>query len=413
MDREKACGKIQKETSGTSSKLIEINENLSQYIRTERNIWSVLSDNLDADSYGGMYMKDGKLHIKVIKPLVQNLINKINLYVPENFKRFQDNIVLEYDAIYSFDQLEAAVDNLWKAVTDNKLELISTAICQKLNGIIVEAENWTEDKKTLVSEISGINMTNLKFEYSDGIFDSQQQIPENNNIKAALTDAMPGSLIINQGNSRRYSLGAGVWYQYKLRDTGEKIKKYGWITAGHNCSNKDKFTMSIYNLGKVSYVATAETVKDDYSTIDAAIIDETSITQVDYSLETYNGKLIVDTDRPIQDEPVHVLGGMSALLQGKITSTSYTINWNGDAPGLYKRMIKTNIVSQGGDSGAPLLRLNSDGTYTLLGILKGRQGSDNLSIFSAWRYIAGGDFVWIDDDMFVYFEVGLYPETTK
>lgn len=393
---------------------IEMNENTFRNIRSERDIWSVLSDNLTPDSYGGMYMKNGKLHIKVITPKVQDILAKATLYIPEKFEQFQDNIILEHDAIYSFSQLETAMDNLWKDESSSELELIGTAICQEINGIIVEATQWTENKKALVSKVSGIDMAHLKFENAENIFDIQTQIPEENmSVKASLTDAMPGSLIVNQGNNRRYSLGAGVWYEYRDRDTWDVIKKYGWITAGHNCSKHDKFTMSTYDVGKVSYIVTAETVKEDDITIDAALIDESSITQVDYSLETYNGKTIVDTGKPIEGEPVEVLGGMSALLKGKIISTSVTINWTGDAPGLYKRMIKTSIVSQGGDSGAPLLRLNSDDTYTLLGILKGREGTGNLSIFSSWKYIAGGDFVWIDDDKFVYFNVDLYPDGTK
>ncbi len=44
---------------------IEMNKNTFRNIRSERDIWSVLSDNLTPDSYGGMYMKNANYILKL------------------------------------------------------------------------------------------------------------------------------------------------------------------------------------------------------------------------------------------------------------------------------------------------------------------------------------------------------------
>ena len=50
-------------------------------------------------------------------------------------------------------------------------------------------------------------------------------------------------------------------------------------------------------------------------------------------------------------------------------------------------MIKTDIETAKGDSGGPLVRTLDNGQYTLLGIVKGRESSDNQAIFTAWSSI--------------------------
>ena len=50
-------------------------------------------------------------------------------------------------------------------------------------------------------------------------------------------------------------------------------------------------------------------------------------------------------------------------------------------------MIKTDIETQKGDSAGPLLRTLDNGQYTLLGIVKGRELSDDQAIFTAWSSI--------------------------
>ncbi len=399
-----------KEREVTLTVPTEIDEKVTAYVQNERDVWSVISGNVDKDDYGGMYIEDEELHIKTMNSNVETLIDDISLYTPRSVNGFEKNIILDDDAVYSIAQLEAATDRLWTAFRNDEINIVATAIDEKLNGIIVEATEWTNETKTLAEDILGIDSSHLVFETVDGVFDEES---ENSSAQASLStrsslaDAMPGSLIHNKDTNRDYTLGAGICYETKNRESLKVTTKYGFLTAAHNCNVDDLFYMGNYKVGAVKFLATAENARNGYGTLDAAVIRETNKTAVNYSLNTYNGKIILNAAGPIQGETAYMIGGISGLKSGKITSVKYEVNWTGDAPGFYRFMVKTTIVSASGDSGAPLLRLNNDGTYTLLGILKGRESSDNMAIFTSWDCLER-EFSR-SYDKYKYFKIFLWP----
>ncbi len=130
-----------------------------------------------------------------------------------------------------------------------------------------------------------------------------------------------------------------------------------------------------------------------YATTDAAIIYKDRNSEVDFSLGTFNNKVVLNTGEAEEDEEVYMIGGYSGLLKGKVLNSNYRINnWTGQGPEQYRHMIKTDISSINGDSGGPLLRERNGNSYTLLGILKGRE-SDNQAFFTSWNSIEN-DLVW-------------------
>lgn len=139
-------------------------------------------------------------------------------------------------------------------------------------------------------------------------------------------------------------------------------------------------------MGFVDFINIGVIGSNDYAYADiAAIYRPKNESEVRYTNKTANGKYIVKAATAKKGEDVCVLGGKSGIIYGEIISTNYTCKWTG-GQGTYKKMIKTNIESNEGDSGAPLVRIMDNGDYALLGILKGVEGDDE-AVFTSWSSI--------------------------
>ena len=65
-----------------------IDERIATFVQDKKDMWSVLSKNLNESDYGGKYVKDGVLHIKIInQDNVSETIKKILEFVPQKIKK--------------------------------------------------------------------------------------------------------------------------------------------------------------------------------------------------------------------------------------------------------------------------------------------------------------------------------------
>ena len=351
-----------------------ISSAIGNYVESEDDIWSVIANNLDGDEYGGMYVLDGILHIKTVgsESVVEDKINEILAYVSRKLRTSTNNIIIETDALYTIAELEDAIDKLWTACDDGLLDIVGMGTLDDMNGILVEAPEWTNEKKRLVSDITSFDFDHIDFKVNDGDFRDL----------AGYDIGTPGITIENDMSGSRYSLGVGVYYEINGDTTGE----YGWITAGHGCADGDHFYLERNYMGFVDFINIGVIGSNKYAYADVAAIYRPEIdSEVIYTNKTSNGKYIVKTSTAIKGDSVCVLGGKSGIINGEIISANYTCKWTG-GQGTYKKMIKTDIQSKAGDSGAPLVRIKNNGDYELLGILKGVE-SDNEAIFTSWDSI--------------------------
>ena len=354
-----------------------LNDDVETFLQVESDVWSVLSANLNEDDYGGMYIEDGVLHIKTKKEQkVQSLVSQVKGYVPAKLRSATQEIVFENDCIYTMSELDVACEKIWNAKKNGKVDVVGIGTDEKLNGLIVEAPEWNDEKKQAISEITGMDMEHLKFEISVGNFED-----------TALNSAMAGSNLHCDENSTRSTLGCGVYYEIEGisdEDNGD----YGWITSAHGYEDGNDIYMLNYYMGFIDFINLGPMNDNDYVYADVAVIYKPKKSEVEYDMKVCGtDKLIMNTGKAIQGEKVTMYGDKSGRKEGEVLSANYECDWNGAGAGIYRRMIKTDIETQKGDSGGPLLRTLDNGQYTLLGIVKGIEGSDNKAIFTSWKSI--------------------------
>lgn len=340
-----------------------------------------------------------------------NIITKGEL---DNISKSDGLIVLENDSKYSYNDFLNAKEKLWEAVYNGDIDLIGSGLRQKSNCLYVEAKEWDDAKEQQVSKITGIDMDNLIFEVSQGFgeYDSTPTDKDENSFVQStgydLNDARPGDLITK--DNMEYTIGTGIYY--KLKHGGGS--GYGWLTAGHHVKPGDKFYMSNYYMGKAKYVNCGPFRGNTSAWIDATIIKKDANTKVDFSMELPDGKVLLNTGEAIEGDKVKLAGGVSGIKSGIVTDANYDTYWPGDdgREVRYKLMIKTNIVSQKGDSGSPLLKLTSKGSgYSVIGILKGLKNGES-SVYTSWEQLEG-DMVAnpdsSDSDDFETIKIYLWP----
>ena len=352
-------------------------DDVETFLQVESDVWSVLSANLDEDDYGGMYIEDDVLHIKTKKEQkVQSLVSQVKGCVPAKLRSATQKIVYENDCVYTMSELDTACDKIWNAEKNGEVDVVGVGTDEKLNGLIVEAPEWNNEKKQTISDVSGIDMEHLTFEISEGNFEDM-----------ALNDAMAGDKIHGDESGAESSLGCGVYYEIEgLSDEGDG--DYGWITSAHNYVDGEDIYLWSYYMGRIDFMNIGPVNGNNYAYADVAVIYKNKKSEVEYNMKVCGtDKLIMNTGKAVQGEDVRMYGATSGHKDGEVISANYQCKWNGEGAGTYRRMIKTDIETAKGDSGGPLVRTLDNGQYTLLGIVKGRESSDNQAIFTAWSSI--------------------------
>lgn len=336
-----------------SSKMIALNDEYSSII-----------DNLDESEYGGLYLDGDVLHIKPVESnSTKREINGLNEKKLSSSNNI--NIVIDDVAKYTYKELEEAKDKVFDAADD--LEIVSAGISNKNNAIVIGAEDWNEEKKEAVIKTAGIE--NVIFETqeiqnsdSDNTKDTKYNLSSNYNAKATY-DIYVGDDIENSsmsGATAHSTLGACAIID----------GKEGYITSGHYNEIGDIFYSYSRRLGVVSKV--------NYGgSVDAAFIEKDSSSKYpltdDLRLSnslTRTGRLTT-SGRPVLEGAVICWGFGSGYRVAIVEDTSYSWKINGTR---FKNLIRTDLGSEPGDSGGPVVIYKGNDRYSLVGIWKGDDG---------------------------------------
>ena len=173
--------------------------------------------------------------------------------VPSKLSSATQKIVYENDCVYTMSELDTACDKIWNAEKNGEIDVVGIGTDEKLNGLIVEAPEWNDEKKQTISEISGIDMEHLIFEISEGNFED-----------TALNSAGAGSNLHCDETGTRSTLGCGIYYEIEgLSDEG--YGDLGWITSAHNYEDGSEIYMWDYNMGFIEFMNIGPVNDNDYA----------------------------------------------------------------------------------------------------------------------------------------------------
>lgn len=137
-----------------------------------------IAELIDDSDYGGMYMKDEMLHIKLFPDDIKTMKHIKKLAEYNGYKEFDAAAVIEFDAVYSLYDLKKAMDKLCCAEYDGLIDIAGVGINEAANGLLIDASEWTEEKKKLASEISGIDSDYLEFRENSGFVPGETALKE-------------------------------------------------------------------------------------------------------------------------------------------------------------------------------------------------------------------------------------------
>lgn len=360
-------------------------------VYTREDVYGVLTSNLDPNSHGGFYMQDGVLHINVID---ENLVtqelysttNKINRTLKSlrssdtnmiSAKEFSDatnEIVFDQSVKYSYAELQNAVDNLEPFMED--LDICTIAVLDDKNTIQVGALNIDEDFRNKVSEIVKMDVEDILFFVHSGKFDDMEANIMNNTQQeeirtSAIVDVQPGAQIQRNDINSYYTNGIGIY--------DSEFDVHGYITAGHSVSVGDYFKY-LYP-GKPLMGTVYDVI--NLSNKDIALINNTT-NATRPVLNTQNGKIVLSSASPIVGNKVNVIGSDSGVTSGNIQPVNVSVHHSGQT---WSKMIQYSNSTNPGDSGAPVLRVNSNGSYSIVGIHKGTADDLTNAVGTNWDAI--------------------------
>lgn len=176
-----------------------------------------------------------------------------------------------------------------------------------------------------------------------------------------------GAAINDTTQGKGFSFGSMI----KWNSTG----KYGFLTASHGSVQVgDTFKYSGTEIGSV-------VTSTNSSSIDAALIERTNNSYVGSTLNGDAGMVCTKSGSPIVNETVTMFGRTTGSSTGTILATDYSV-------GSYTGLIKTDCVSQSGDSGGPIIASRSTGNV-FVGINKGHTVNtpETWEIATSWPKI--------------------------
>jgi len=315
---------------------LEQDENLRKYGELAK-VYNDFREEQSMENFGGAYYDDnGDLHILLTE----------NAYSTTE-KTLHDNVILE-TANYSYVELQ----NYQADVLERKEDIgfQSTGIRQSQNKVIVYTDDVDKLDYDLLYLLIPQDAVNVEYSIDETV----------NNTTFTVS---PGDKIgLNSSMSSYGTISCGV--VWGSDDT------YGIMTAGHM---GDEGTTVYYNGTNIGDI----TEKKESGSIDVALIDKEQTSHTLNLSRTVSG---IDLDYNggtwPEGTPVTAYGASSGEFSGEITDTDFSGTFDGIS---FTGLIKTDAVSQGGDSGAPYVTPYSD-TYCMIGVHKGASGGNAVYV---------------------------------
>ncbi len=298
-----------------------------------------ITQQLDDEQLGGAFFDDdNKLHVLLTEdvPIAMSLTTNICYdMVPYSYKQLQtfQNIIINRRGEIGFD---------------------SCGIDQEDNVVIIYCADTLNTE--LLYELIPQNSVKI--------------ILENQDLHNCATQVVyPGTKLTNMMNNSYGTVACGVVW-----DNSSTDKKYGFLTAGHLGLSGTPVTYGPAYMGLITRSVEA-------GAVDAALIQRGQLTgnEFNFSNKVSDGKVFTKNGGTYPKNTIiygygatttDVING--SVIRGKIIDTSFS----GSFENIYfHSLIRTDAVSQPGDSGGPILTASGN-TYSIIGIIKGTANGD-------------------------------------
>lgn len=352
--------------------------------------------NLEKDSYGGAYLKDGVLHIKPMSE--QNQVNIMTMAENEDAV-----VIIDEPAKYTMEELNKAMED--SIVLFEELDIDFVAIDEENNGLAVGMFGVTEAKMDRFRE--EINIDAILFQELGVVEDVVSKIEVENksvdNTKSArAVGEVPSGVritdISQKNDDDKYleaTNGASVY-----NSAGDYF-----VTTAHGTKGDDQFRY-VTLMGQVEHHA----LNPDAG-VDIALIRKAPTASL--SLQAFDANLMLSSGAPITGASAKVLNGVGSV-PVTITYASCTKSWNdrknGDV-GTYKNIMMMKptgtAITQSGYSGSAIVTeyTNSGATYyKICGIYKGAGEDAGTQTKIARNYLYATRWDVLED----YFNVNLH-----
>ena len=354
--------------------------------------------NLKDDEFGGVYIKDGVLHIK---PLEQSQANMVSTYTNST----DIAVVFDDAAEYSVQELRNAQDKAIELF--DSLDIDYVAIDDVNNGLAVGIHNLDEEKERIFKEY--VNIENISFENVGDVIDNFQDVTQsyedNISTKAAVEISSGVSVAdidqVDPDDSNKAlaaTIGASVY--------NSSVKYF--VSTAHGTEIGDRFTYNTSNpIGTVN-----KRVMSGSKGIDVALI-KLNENNAKLSSRTIDNNSILTAGAPVTGNTVYIIIGNTPI-QAKIKYASCTKSWDDSSHNdvqTYKNIMMMEPsgtkLPEGGDSGSAVVTKLSNGAYNICGIYKGRSkdsGTNGKAVDSSYKYMFATRWDVLSD----YFNIDLY-----
>ena len=309
------------------------------------------------DYYGGAYINNetGKLMVLLTDARVANKVevrNATNNSTNVLFETCEVSLNEMYEVI---EILSDKIDDLYELGIE--IDSISDDILNQ--RVVVSIKDCSTEKMGVINNL--IECDFLYFENSKGIEEHSASL----------------------GGGYRVS-ASGAFSTLGFAATRNGVK--GYVVTGHHAGSS---TGKVFSYNGTTIGSVTATAYYNNSTADAAFVKSNGNFTPSQVLSNAGSIWGASSSSLAVNTTVYMLGMVSSLQGGQITSINVTTTSDGDSITI-KNQCSANYSSQSGDSGAPILLYDGNfggSKYTLVGIHKGRNATQNLSVFTRYSNI--------------------------
>lgn len=340
---------------------VELATSIQTVINDYYNIKDVYND-IYPSYFGGMYVSDDATNL-----IIQIVQKNIPVQSSEEFSIYNkiinmdESIQIEY-VTNSFNELNEINNSVSEYITTDTTHdnIIGGYVDVMNNKAVVEMEDTSIKKQEKLKSALSISRKNLKMSAIEYVKAEQPK-------SYAKTIYSGGEIYGRQVDSTHVAV-CSMGFRTKYNN------QYGYVTAGHCLRNA-----SSVQSGSVLYSAFTNNGYYDYGFVATNSGYTTSNTLAFPSGDIKTLAVVNYCPTILSNMAVAKSGITTEYTSGKVTGVNQTVTYKEDSGNIViKGLVKTNVKSDEGDSGAPVFipRTDSEGGSIPLGVLSG--GSNGI-----------------------------------
>ena len=314
---------------------------------------------LNNDEYGGLYFdKEQNLHIWVVdEKAIEEKISKIN---SNNDSANQLPIMTYEEATYSINELGKIISRL---LSEDKTGTIQYAgIDESKNSLVIYTTDISNKNTMTISTVCEVE--NIHFIYCSK---TEQTKTTNYNI-------MPNKLSATKSTVNVYG-GMGIIYDGLATMTCSAVYPYsagsnGWDVGFMSVAHEFQTGYNCWSRWYLNYLGQCTAhwdVNNGHPSCDIAFIDNNYNSHGWINDNSGNSTQITSRARPIAGATTYYMYGAKSAIRKPCQIIATNIQGlSGGCAGNIK-MFSYSYEPQPGDSGGPIVRINSNGTATIVG----------------------------------------------